>query len=194
MIKLKYGNTNTFFIPGRNGSLLIDTDYAGMLPAFFKAIKRNRIRVSDITHVLATHYHPDHMGLISELMNLGVKLLLLDVQAEHIHDSDDIFRRDTHWQYEPIDETKAIRIKCVESREFLSRIGIEGEIISTPSHSDDSISFVSDNGVCVVGDLEPMEFLKAYEENRKLKQDWQLIMSYGPTIVYYAHANEKIMA
>ncbi len=32
--KLKYGNTNTFFIHGISGNLLIDTDYAGTLPAF----------------------------------------------------------------------------------------------------------------------------------------------------------------
>lgn len=38
VIKLKYGNTNTYFING----LLIDTDYAGMLPAFYKEIKKKR--------------------------------------------------------------------------------------------------------------------------------------------------------
>lgn len=30
--KLKYGNTNTFFVRGTDGNLLIDTDYAGTLP------------------------------------------------------------------------------------------------------------------------------------------------------------------
>ena len=38
-IKLKYGNTNTFFIRGMSGNLLVDTDYAGTLPAFYRAIK-----------------------------------------------------------------------------------------------------------------------------------------------------------
>lgn len=191
MIKLKYGNTNTFFIPGDRGSLLVDTDYAGTMPAFFKAIKRNGVRVSDITYVLATHYHPDHIGLVSELMKQGVKLLLLDVQAKHIHFSDNIFNRDKHLQYEPINESKAIQISCAESRSFLSHIGICGEIISTPSHSDDSISLILDSGACFVGDLEPLEYLNAYGENAKLKQDWQLIMSHDPKTVYYAHANEK---
>lgn len=50
------------------GSILIDTDYAGTMPAFYKTIKGLGIRVSDITYVLATHYHPDHIGLVSELM------------------------------------------------------------------------------------------------------------------------------
>ena len=72
VIKLKYGNTNTYFVNG----LLIDTDYAGTLSAFYKEIKKNGISLTDIKNVLVTHYHPDHMGLIGELTELVVKLLL----------------------------------------------------------------------------------------------------------------------
>ena len=53
-IKLKYGNTNTFFIRGMSGNLLVDTDYAGTLPAFYRAIKDCKIKISDITYILAT--------------------------------------------------------------------------------------------------------------------------------------------
>ena len=84
MIKLKYGNTNTFFMNG----LLVDTDYAGTLPAFYKALKANGISIKDIRYVLATHYHPDHMGIIGSLVQQGVKHLLLDVQKDQIHYSD----------------------------------------------------------------------------------------------------------
>ena len=85
---MKYGNTNTFFIEGNDGGLLVDTDYAGTLPAFYKALKQNRIKVNNIKYVLATHYHPDHMGLISELMKQGAMLLLIDVQRDYVHFSD----------------------------------------------------------------------------------------------------------
>ena len=37
--KLRYGNTNTFLIRGKSGYLLIDTDYAGTIQAFYGAIK-----------------------------------------------------------------------------------------------------------------------------------------------------------
>ena len=82
MLRLKYGNTNTFLVEGRKGYLLVDTDYAGTLPAFYKALKQKDIKVRDIDYVMATHYHPDHMGLIGELMKRGVKLLLMDIQPE----------------------------------------------------------------------------------------------------------------
>lgn len=186
MIRLRYGNTNTFLIPANRGYLLLDTDYAGTLPAFYKAIKQNGIKVSDIGWVLATHYHPDHMGLIPELMRQGVKLLLIDTQKDFVHFSDYIFARD-RLPFEPVDETKATVIRCKESREFLAGIGISGEIISTPSHSTDSISLVLDDGDCFVGDLQPREYMD--EENDAVKADWERIHSFQPQRVFYSHAN-----
>ena len=190
MIKLKYGKTNTYFVQGRSGGLLFDTDYAGTLPAFYKAIKQNGVAVKEIEFVLASHYHPDHMGLISELMAQGVKLLALDVQTDFIHYSDSIFERD-RIPYSPIDETSATVVSCEESRDFLSCLGIHGEIIRTPSHSDDSISLILDDGDCFVGDLEPFEYLEAYMENTQLKSDWEHILSFCPKRIFYAHIPEK---
>ena len=191
--KLKYGNTNTFFIQGTNGGLLIDTDYAGTLSAFYKEIKKHGIKFSDITYVLATHYHPDHIGLVSELMKQGVKLLLVDTQVESVHFADEIFSRDKRLDYKPINVDDSIILECNESREFLQSIGIAGEIISTPSHSYDSISLILDDGRCFVGDLEPIEYLGGYESNDRLKRDWNRVMSYNLKIIYYAHTNEKIL-
>lgn len=189
--KLKYGNTNTFFIRGMRGNLLVDTDYAGTLPAFYKAIKEQEIKISDITYVLATHYHPDHIGLVSELIRHGVNLLVMDTQYPYIHFADTIFGRDKSLAYEPIPTDHATIIGTEESRAFLKRLGIDGEIVSTTSHSADSISLILDGGECFVGDLEPIEYLAAYEQNDKLKHDWELIMRFTPKTIYYAHANEK---
>ena len=186
MIKLKYGNTNTFFLKGSHGGLLFDTDYAGTLPTFFRAIKQNSISVSDIRYVLASHFHPDHMGLAGSLMKLGVKLLLVDVQKDCIHFSDKIFAKD-RLPYTAIDETAAVVISCRDSRSFLAGIGIGGEIIHTPSHSKDSISLILDDGSCFVGDLDPYEYLEAFDGNEALKNDWKLISSFRPERIFYAH-------
>ena len=192
MIKIKYGNTNTFFIQGHHRGLLVDTDYAGTIAAFYRALKHSGIRVSDIEYVMATHYHPDHMGLISELMKQGVKLLLIDTQKDYIHFSDKIFARDKI-PYTPIDQTPATIISCEDSREFLKQMGISGEIVTTTSHSQDSVSLILDNGDCFVGDLEPFEYIAAYGENLKLKKDWELISSFQPKCIYYSHRPEQRM-
>ena len=118
---------------------------------------------------------------------------MMDTQCSQIHYSDEIFSRDKRLNYEPIDEENAIVISCQQSRRFLKDMGIAGEIISTMSHSEDSISLILDNGVCIVGDLEPIDYLDAYEENAGLKADWKLVMSYNPKLIYYAHANERVL-
>ena len=189
--KLKYGNTNTFLLQGEKGNILVDTDFAGTLPLFYKAIKENGILLKDITYLLATHYHPDHIGLASELMNHGIQLLIMESQKNLVHFSDEIFSRQPSLHYVPIDENKAKLLHFDESREFLKKLGLNGEIIPTPSHSEDSISIILDEGAAIVGDLEPIDYLEGYEDNSKLKKDWETILSFQPKIVYYAHANEK---
>ncbi len=192
MIKLlRYGNTNTYFIGGENKGILIDTDWAGTLPAFYKAIKLCNIRIEDIAYVIATHYHPDHIGLISELNELGIKLLLVDVQRDYVHFPDEIFNRDTKLRYTPISENDAAVISCAESRTFLSSLGISGEMIHTPAHSEDSVSILLDEGAAIVGDLPPFDTVEAYNENECLRKCWNDILEHHPKVVYYSHANER---
>lgn len=98
-------------------------------------------------------------------MKQGVQLLLIDAQYPYIHYSDYIFNRDNKVNYEPIDVDKAQIFSEKNSREILKCIGIDGEVICTTSHSLDIISLILDDGNCFVGDLEPIEYLDAYEEN-----------------------------
>ena len=191
MIKLRYGNTNTFYIPGSDGGLLIDTDWAGTLPQFFKAIKAAGIERKAITTLLVTHYHPDHMGLAGELQQLGVKLLVVDAQRPFVHAPDEIFARDKRLDYRAVDESAATVISCAASRKVLKRLGIDGEILRTPSHSEDCVSLLLDDGCCFVGDLDPLAYLAGYAENPALKSDWEQLMRRHPKRILYAHANEQ---
>ena len=49
------------------------------------------------------------------------------------------------------------------------------------------ISLISDRGECFVGDLEPIEYLAAYDQNDRLNYDWELSLVAGihPTIVSF---------
>ena len=188
--RLKYGNTNNYFIFGEKANLLIDTDYPGTLPLLYKALKEEGIRASDLDYVIATHYHPDHIALIGELVGQGVKLIIIENQLEYVHFSDSIFEKDKRLHYSPIYTKDAVILKPEESRAFLSSIGIDGEIIITNSHSEDSISIVLDNNHCFVGDLEPMEYIDGYDDNAKLKADWENILRFYPHHIHYSHHHE----
>ena len=186
-IKLKYGNTNTYLV----GNLLVDTDMPGTLPALWRELKKHNISYNQVRYVFVTHYHPDHIGIVGELIQNGVKLLLLEHQKEYVHSSDAIFARDKHSAFVPINEKSAIVVPVEESRTFLFGIGIEGEIVKTKSHSPDGAALILDDGNAFVGDLEPREFLGGYDDNKLLFEDWEVILSHGAETIRYGHANSQ---
>lgn len=185
---LKYGNTNCYYIVGKNASLLIDTDWAGTLPAFYKKIKE--LNIKNIDYLLITHYHPDHMGIAQDIIEMGAKLLLVDIQKEYIHSSDIIFQKDKNIQFKPIN-TEPVIISCEESRKFLKDLGIDGEIIYTPGHSDDSISLILDNGSAFVGDLYNLNSAAAFNDE-KINNSWNKILSHNISKIYYGHHEQAI--
>lgn len=189
---LKYGNTNTFYISSGRSGILVDTDWAWTLSAFYKAIKSKNIRIESIQYLIITHYHPDHMGLAGELTELGIPLVVADVQRDFIHSFDHIFQREKHRTYQPVADDKIIVISCQESRSFLEKAGIHGEMIHTPGHSDDSISIVLDEGIAIVGDLEPLAYVSACH-NAVLKSSWNKLLNHPLNVVFYGHANEQYM-
>ena len=192
IITLRYGNTNTFLIRGQQGGLLIDTDYAGTMPALYKALKANGVQLKDIRYVLATHYHPDHCGLIGELQRQGVTLIAARSQLGAFHDADRIFRRDG-LDYTPVDDSRARIFAPEEGRGILKELGIDGTIVLTSSHSPDGLAVILDDGSCFIGDLEPAEFIPLYGEDSPLNADWAVIMRHRPGKIYYAHAPAREM-
>lgn len=185
---IKYGNTNCYYIEGKNGSLLIDTDWAGTLQLFYKKVKE--LNIKKIDYLLITHFHPDHMGIAQDIMNTGTKLLLIDVQNEYIHQADVIFQKDKNSNFHPIN-TEPIIISCEQSRQFLNDLGIYGEIIHTPGHSDDSISIILDDGIAFVGDLYDLKSAKQFND-KKINDSWNKILSHNISKIYYGHHEQTI--
>ncbi|MBO7363597.1 MAG: MBL fold metallo-hydrolase, partial [Lachnospiraceae bacterium] len=155
ILELHYSNTNTYLIRGDKGCLLFDTGWAGTFPAFCKSLGEAGAKLSDIKMVLISHYHPDHMGIAGEIAGKGPVLLACDIQKSFLHSSDHIFEKENRKDYVPIDDGRVRVISINESRNVLGEIGIDGEIIATPGHSDDSISLLLGSGELFVGDLNP---------------------------------------
>lgn len=185
---LKYGNTNCYYIKGKNGSILVDTDWAGTLQAFYKKIKE--LNIKNIDYLLITHYHPDHMGIAQDIIEMGIKLLLVDIQKEYLHSSDIIFQKDKHIQFKPIN-TEPVIISCEQSRNFLKDLGIDGEIVYTPGYSEDSISIILDDGIALVGDLYDLNSAVAFNDE-KINNSWKSILSHNISKVCYGHHEQII--
>ena len=186
---LKYGNTNCYYIEGKNGSLLVDTDWAGTLQAFYSKIKE--LNIKKIDYLLITHYHPDHMGIAQDIIeNMNAKLLVIDVQKDYLHSSDKIFEKDNNTKFKPINMVPVI-ISCEQSRNFLKDLGIDGEIIYTPGHSDDSISLILDQGIALVGDLYDLNSAALFND-KKINDSWKKILSHNVKKICYGHHEQTI--
>jgi glyoxylase-like metal-dependent hydrolase (beta-lactamase superfamily II) len=184
IVNVGYQSTNYYAIDIKGGKLLVDCGWPGTLPQFSAELKRKNIAIQDIKYLLVTHFHPDHAGLTQELKSLGIKHLLLDVQIDFIPQIAEFFKT-KNFPYVQIQTNDSIRLQLSESRKFLAGIGVSGEIIHTPGHSDDSVTLILDEGFAFVGDLHPVFVLP--EEDTVSRQSWDKIYQHKITRIFPAH-------
>jgi glyoxylase-like metal-dependent hydrolase (beta-lactamase superfamily II) len=184
IVNVGYDSTNYYVIADTIPRLLVDVGWPGTLPKLRHACERMGVSLTDIKHLLVTHYHPDHAGLVQELKRTGTKLIVADTQVAAIP----ILRTYMKPQhnYVDIDPAGNIVLALEESRAFLASIGIRGEIISTPGHSDDSITLVLDDGAAFTGDLTPLMAAPDDDES-VIRESWEKIRALGAKTIYPGH-------
>ena len=187
IIDLHYSKTNTYLIKGEKGTILFDTGWAGTFKDFCRSMKEIGEKIKNIDYILVSHYHPDHMGIAQEIADKGSKIVACDFQKDYIHNPDVVFEKEHRRDYKPVFDKNVCFITAAESRAFLSKLGIDGEMIHTPGHSDDSLTLILDSGDAFVGDLNP---LYEYELNKgtEIEDSWKAIFEHKPTTIYYGHA------
>jgi len=77
-------------------------------------------------------------------------------------------------------------IPLAEGRALLRTLGIDGEFVHTPGHSDDSVSLVLDDGAAFTGDLT-WPTLAGEGEIAVVTRSWELLRSKGAKQVYAGH-------
>lgn len=166
---------------------MFDTGWAGTLPEFCRCMGELDIPVQQIDHILISHFHPDHCGIAQDIADMGAVIAVSDVQKDHIHDPDSIFLKEKNTAFKPVEDNKVRFLDLTNTREFLQEMGIEGEIIHTPGHSDDSISLCLDDGSIFAGDLNRLYELELHK-GTQIEDSWNRLLSRDPKRVYYGHA------
>lgn len=187
-IILAYKSTNCYLLKIDNGWLMIDAGWPDTLPQLLHLLKQKDVHINDIKYLIVTHFHPDHAGLAQNLKDLGIKLILHEVQVSFVDKLNGFFRRNSKAKFKDIDKENNIVISSAESSEFLKNIGIDGEIIQTPGHSDDSISLIIDKCCAFTGDLPSLSLLEGYND-QILNDSWKMIQNYNVKMIYPAHGN-----
>ncbi|HMQ29461.1 MAG TPA: MBL fold metallo-hydrolase [Chloroflexaceae bacterium] len=181
IVNVGYDSTNYYVIETAATRLLVDVGFPGTLPKLSHALKRTGIALTSIAYLLVTHYHPDHAGLAQELKQQGLKLIVLEHQIAAIPQLKRHMKPQYRYQEITLDDNRTISL--TQSRSFLRGIGIEGEVIATPGHSDDSVTLVLDAGLAFVGDLPPPWMAT----DEPLQQSWAAIRAHNVRTVYPGH-------
>jgi ribonuclease/clavin/mitogillin len=190
IVNVGYRSTNYWVISAGASRLLIDLGWPGTMGKMLANLRRMDVPLDEIRYGLATHYHIDHAGLAQELKQAGVPLLVLDVQVSAIP----IMKTWTKPQdkYVEITMHDNVIISFSESRSVLERIGILGEIVHTPGHSDDSVSLLLDDGSVFTGDLTHPAFV-GESDAAVVSASWRLLQERGAVRVYPAHGPVRPM-
>jgi glyoxylase-like metal-dependent hydrolase (beta-lactamase superfamily II) len=184
IVNAGYRSTNFWVVSAGRNRLLVDLGWPGKAAALFANLERMGVPLAEIRYGLATHYHIDHAGAAQDLKQRGVPLLVMEEQVHAIP----LMKQWTKPadNYTEITTHDNVVISTGESRTFLKRIGIDGEILHTPGHSDDSVTLVLDIGCAFTGDLT-LEWMVAKEDPAVVKRSWQLLRDRGVTTIYAGH-------
>ena len=184
IVNVGYRSTNYWVISAGTSRLLLDLGWPGTMGQMRASLKRKDIPLTEIRYALATHYHIDHAGLGQELKQAGVPLLVIDLQLpaiplmkQHIKPQENYVEITTH---------DNVTISFDESRALLAEIGIPGEILPTPGHSDDSVSLLLDDGSVFIGDLSHPCWVEL-EDTEAVTASWQLLKDSGAKRIYPGH-------
>jgi ribonuclease/clavin/mitogillin len=184
IVNVGYDSTNYYVLANSAPLLLVDVGWPGTLPKLADRCKRTGIQLQDIKYLLITHFHPDHAGLAQELKRTGTQLIVVENQNMAIPLLRSYMK--PHHNYVDIALTDNITLSIVNSRAFLSQMEIQGEVIGTPGHSDDSVSLILDEGVAFVGDLTP-PFGGIEDAVGTIHQSWEKIRSFRVKTIYPGH-------
>ena len=185
LVTVTIRSTHYYLIDIGKGKLMVDTGWAGDLPALKSQLRRYDIDLAQIRFVMITHHHPDHAGLTQEIKQAShARLIILEKQIPYLENLRAFY--EGKGDYAPIQiEANDLVLKS-SNRAELKRIGIQGEIIETPGHSDDSVSLVLDSGMAFVGDLHLPDYVP--DEARELTcRSWVKLLKLNIKTVYPAH-------
>jgi ribonuclease/clavin/mitogillin len=186
ILTLTYHGTHFYLLEAAGGKLLVDAGWPGSLATLASKLKTYRLDGGQIKYVWPTHLHPDHAGLVQEVKQAwGTRLVIHAAQVAYLPDLAALFAK--KGGYVPVQVEAGDTVLTDDNRRQLRALGIEGEIIATPGHSDDSFSLVLDTGEAFVGDLT-LPQLASEDAAPTVRASWQALVEHQAKVIYPGHA------
>jgi len=203
ILPIPLGMVKSFLIKG-TGYILVDTGVDKSYSEIVRFLEEHQINPKEITLVVITHHHSDHVGSLGKIIELtGAKVLIHESEAEYLEKGESVPVKIHHPLFKIIMKimkqpvlTKMKADIIVGNSFDLKPFGVDGEIFHTPGHTKGSISILIENGEAIVGDsingkmkngqvhaLEPF-FWNDIDLTRK---SMELLINRGAKVFYNAH-------
>ena len=205
--RLPVGITNCYLIKER-GLILVDAGMSQKAELLRKKLQALSISPKDVSLIVVTHAHWDHIGSLSEWKKLtGCKVA--------------VNLREREWVEKPLKpQPRALSLWGVLVSLFsrmmaatgrfsgtpvdltlqddgtsLEPFGISGKVLYTPGHTRGSMSVLLDTGDAFVGDLAMNGPLLRFgpgmpsvgDDPKAVKTSWRLLLDSGAKKIYPAH-------
>ena len=159
---------NIFLLEGKNGLYLIDSGVAASLPAILDYPAQLGRDSKEISLLLLSHSHPDHIGSAKSLKEtLGLKVAAHAAESGWITD---VGRQNRERPVPGFDRlvagSVAVDLELTDGRELALEPGLTVKVLHTPGHSAGSLSFLMvEDRVLFTGDALPVPGdLPVYED------------------------------
>jgi len=179
-------SVNRYLLDSGTHRLLIDTGFPGQLNDLGREMRQTGYIIRDIDFLLVTHFHVDHAGAVQEIKEQGVQFILIDLQQPFIEPMERMIAGKWH-AYKPLHGNDNIILSTQDASTFLRQMGIDGVILPTPGHTDDSVSLVLHTGEAFTGDLTAEHLVM--DTDAVTQNSWAALRRQGVQIIYPGHGS-----
>ncbi len=204
--RIPVGICNCYLLRGER-TVLIDAGAQGFAKGFRRGLHKLNIDPREISLILLTHGHWDHIGSLYPIWQLtGAPVAVHHCDQAWVENGNPAFPRGVTpygkamvWLANRLIHPKLphVKVDCVidDNGMSLSKYGIPGKVVFTPGHTPGHVSVVLDSGEAFVGDMANSDWylrltpgLAVLADNASLMvESWKKILPLGIKRVYPAH-------
>jgi hydroxyacylglutathione hydrolase len=143
-------------------TIVVDTGLPESGKAILQKLERAAVAPKDVSLILLTHYHPDHVGSTLELsQRLQAPVAIHGLDAENLQNGTVVPSQPTGWEGQVMRQTPMyknsvmprIKPEILLTDGFdLSPYGVAGKVVHTPGHTPGHSSVMLEGGQVVAGD------------------------------------------
>ena len=205
VVPVRLGHANVWLCRTVGGGVLIDAGLPGSLERISRSIIDSGMAVADLSLIVVTHAHYDHVGALAEMQAVsGAPVLSTPGAALHLAAGRTPFPRGTNpWtrfvsgaarrlagkrrQFRPVTPDQT-----VDAETDLSAYALPGRVLPLPGHTAGSLALLLDSGEAFIGDaafnIFPRSTVPPFADDpATLVESWKILLAGGATTFYPGH-------